>query len=117
MIYLASPYSHEDSDVREGRFAAVCAVAADLMAQGIVVFSPIAHKHPIAEFGNLDALDADFWLKFDKEFLLRSEVLWILQLEGWDESYGICQEIEFATEHNIPVGYLDPETLELTPKG
>ncbi len=114
MIYLASPYSHEDPDVREERFEAVCAVAGDLMAQNIVVFSPIAHTHPVAEHSDLDCLDADFWLKFDREFILRSDVLYVLMLDGWKESYGVNWEINFAKENNIPVGYLDPETLELT---
>lgn len=114
MIYLASPYSHDDPDIREERFEAVCGVAAELMAEHIVVFSPIAHTHPIAEHGNLDGMDADFWLKFDKEFILRSEVVWVLMLDGWRESYGVNWETEFAKEHDIPVGYIDPETLELT---
>ena len=43
MEYLASPYSHSDHAVVEGRFRAVCRHAADLMRNGHHVFSPIAH--------------------------------------------------------------------------
>ncbi|MCP4786572.1 MAG: DUF1937 family protein [Fuerstiella sp.] len=48
MIYLASPYSHSDANIREKRFRDVCRTAARLMRNGDVVFSPIAHGHPIA---------------------------------------------------------------------
>jgi hypothetical protein len=114
MIYLASPYSHADTEVREDRYRSVCRVAAKLMLEGTIVFSPIAHTHPIAKYGDLDALDADFYLKFDKEFIEHSEVVYILQLDGWKESYGVNWEINFAREKGIPVGYMNPETLEVT---
>ena len=34
LTYLASPYSHPDPEVREGRYRAACAVAAVLCARG-----------------------------------------------------------------------------------
>ena len=51
MIYLASPYSHPDAVVREQRFRDVCLAAARLIRAGQIVFSPIAHSHPIASGG------------------------------------------------------------------
>ena len=116
MLYLASPYSHSDPEVREERYRDACRVAARLMVNGTIVFSPIAHTHPIAKYGNLDALDADFYLKQDKEMLIVCRVMYVLMLDGWDKSYGIGEEKKFANENNIPVGYLDPITLELVPK-
>lgn len=44
-IYLATPYSHKDDKVRRERFDAVNIVAARLMRQGFLVFSPII-AHP-----------------------------------------------------------------------
>jgi hypothetical protein len=51
LVYLASPYTHADKAVMEDRFRAACRYAACLMRRGINVFSPIAHSHPIAQFG------------------------------------------------------------------
>jgi len=117
MIYLASPYSHKDPEVRFWRYTEACRVAAELMVGGAIIFSPIAHTHPIAKYGKLDALDADFYLKFDKEFLRFSNGMWVLTLDGWKESYGIGVETNFAHEQGIQIKYIDPTTLELTHEG
>lgn len=114
LVYLASPYSHADVVVRQGRFEAVCEVASILMMGGTVVFSPIAHTHPIAKYGGLDALDADFWLKFDQKFIDAAGVLWVLTLDGWKDSHGVTWEINYADNQGKPVGYIDPVTLEIT---
>jgi len=47
MIYLATPYSHDDPEVMEERFALVTATAAQLMLAGYVVYSPITHGHAV----------------------------------------------------------------------
>jgi len=60
MIYLACPYSHPLEGVREARFRAANVVAANLMAEGHVVYSAISMSHPIAVENNL-GLDWDFW--------------------------------------------------------
>lgn len=83
MIYLASPYSHPDADVRVQRFDDVCRAAATLMRAGIVVFSPIAHSHPIAQFGM--PTNWEFWSHLDREFLARCDMLAVLTLPGWGE--------------------------------
>jgi len=53
MIYLACPYSHPDSNVREYRFKMANRAAAKLMRDGHIVYSPISHTHPIAMEGDL----------------------------------------------------------------
>ncbi len=39
-VYLASPYSHDDAEVRKSRFNTACRIAGELMNAGLVVFSP-----------------------------------------------------------------------------
>ncbi len=51
MIYLASPYSHDDPAVRQERFDAACRAAAELVRQGKTVFRPVAHSHAICRYG------------------------------------------------------------------
>lgn len=112
LVYLASPYSHEDKNIVELRFHIVCKATARLMESNIHVFSPIAHSHPIAN--HLDNhLSHDFWLKQDFSMLERCSELWILTINGWRESYGIKKEIELAEKLSIPVRTIN-ERLELT---
>jgi hypothetical protein len=94
MIYLASPYSHENPEVREERFKAACKAAAILMTWGYKVFSPIAHTHPIAQFGL--PLDWDYWKKYDEEMIDFCEPMFVLMLPGWEESKGVQAEIMYA---------------------
>lgn len=107
LSYLASPYSHPDPEVRRQRFEDVCRIAGRLMSQGKLIFSPIAHTHPIAEMGDLPK-GFDFWEEFDRAMLAACGELLILRLSGWQESQGIAAEIEIATEMDIPINYIDP---------
>lgn len=109
MIYLASPYSHPDPAVREQRFRAACQVAADMMRQGEQVFSPIAHTHPIAEFGLPKGWE--FWEKFDRWFIERCEEFAILEIDGWKTSKGIRAEMALTVKYSKPVTYIDPSYI------
>lgn len=115
LIYLASPYSHPSTDVREHRFQQVCAAAAELMAQGHIIFSPIAHTHPIALQGSLP-LGFDYWKRVDEVYLSRCDELWILTLDGWKDSTGIRGEIKIAQQLGMPIRYVNPSTLKITNK-
>lgn len=110
MIYLASPYSHPDPQVMEFRFDQVCRVAGKIMAeQGIVVYSPIAHNHPIAVRINLPR-GWDFWEKFDTETLTACKEIWVLKLDGWDTSKGVAAEVQIAKKLGLPEPkYLNPK--------
>ena len=110
MIYLASPYSDADPAVEQARFDAVCRAAAALMRQGLLVFSPIAHSHPIARFGL--PRDWAFWQRYDIAFLAQCDELWVLMLAGWESSVGVRAEIDIAREMGKPVRLVDP--VELT---
>lgn len=105
-IYLASPYSHPDQNIRKLRFDQVCRVAAHLIAEGHIVFSPIAHSHPIANHMN-NHNDSDFWTKLDLSFLNSwADEMIILMLDGYEKSEGIKREIEAAKKLSIPIKYI-----------
>lgn len=107
LIYLASPYSNSDPAVRLARFHAVCREAARLMARGRLVFSPIAHTHPIAEAGQLP-LGWPFWERYDRRMIGACDELHVLRLDGWRTSVGVQAEIAIAAELGKPVHYLFP---------
>jgi hypothetical protein len=109
MIYLASPYSHPDPDVMLARFEAACRHAALLMRLGHIVFSPIAHSHPVALHGKLDALSHSIWLAQDFWFIDHADEVRVLMLDGWRESRGITLEIERARNAGQLIIYDEPE--------
>lgn len=105
MIYLASPYSHSDSKVKAMRFRAACIAAGELIKQGLIVFSPIAHTHPIKMLSGLEG-EWQQWKTFDEDIISRCEGLFVLKIDGWEESIGVQAEIEFAREQKIPVEHV-----------
>ncbi len=109
-IYLASPYSHPDPQVREERFQEVNKAAAVLMQRGWVVYSPISHSHPIALAHDLPR-GWTFWGRMDKAFIKHALLVAVLMLPGWRESVGIKAEMAIAREFNIPVVFLTPSTM------
>jgi nucleoside 2-deoxyribosyltransferase len=113
MIYLASPYSHPDPAVREQRFRAACQAAVALLHAGRVVFSPIAHSHPLAQHGLPG--NWHFWERYDRAFLERCDEVLVLMLDGWEESVGVQAEIRIARELGKPVGYLAPDLATGSP--
>jgi len=104
-IYLATPYSHPNPAIRETRFNAVNKMAAKLMREGYLVFSPISHTHPIAIAGDLPK-GWEFWAAYDYTFIEWADEVHVFQQEGWQESTGVQAEIKLANEMNKPVLYI-----------
>jgi len=105
-IYLASPYSSPDKTICNNRFCSACKAAAKLMQDGYNVMSPIAHSHPVSQYiGN--HLDHDFWINQDLSFLDSwADEIWILMIDGWQESKGVAAEIIHAEKIGLPVKYI-----------
>jgi len=107
-IYLASPYSHPVRAVRSDRFRAACKVAADVIREGYICFSPIAHSHHIADYLK-NHNDSDYWVKQDMSFLESwADEIWVVCIEGWKESKGVAAEVKRAVEVGLPVKYMFP---------
>jgi len=102
LIYLASPYSHREEDVRDLRFRAVSSITSDMMRLGLQVYSPIAHNHPIAVQYNLPK-EVDFWWNHNRIILERCDVLAVFALESWENSKGVAKEIALAKEIGLPI--------------
>jgi hypothetical protein len=115
-IYLASPYSHTDEDVLHQRFEAVCEAAAYIMnrKEDNLVFSPIAHCHPIAMAHNLPK-GYDYWQKYDEIMISNCSQVYLLQIDGWQHSKGMRAEAKFASEINKPLVGMIPTKDTLNP--
>lgn len=109
LTYLASPYSDPSPIVRHQRFEAACRVAGRLMKQGVCVFSPIAHSHPIEQCFDDGVKEGHaFWLQQDFAVLEKCAKLIVLTLPGWEASRGVAAEIDFANRHDIPLEFIAP---------
>lgn len=104
MIYLASPYSDPDPTIRHARYEAVRAFTCELLAQRKVVFSPIVYCHGIAAEIGLPS-NAAHWKNFNMQFLRKADTVYVLKLDGWEQSVGVKMEIDTANHLNIPVLY------------
>lgn len=111
VIYLASPYSHPDKEVRQQRFEEACRVQAELLhlhGNTCAFIGPIAMTHSIAMLSELPT-DWQFWKRHDETLLSRCDELWVIMMEGWHSSVGVAAEIKFAYDNNIPVVYVREE--------
>ena len=104
MIYLASPFTHDDPAIRQQRFESACRAAAALICRGKTVFSPIAHSFAICRYGV--PLDWRFWQQHDQRYLEVCDEVVVLMLDGWRESVGVQAEIAIARKLGKPVTFL-----------
>ena len=116
ILYLAVPFTHSSPKLREHRFQTACRAAAKLMTARIVIFSPLSHSVPIAQYGNLDDMDHAYWMAMDIPHLERSDELLIIALDGWKESRGVKEEMLFALENNMPITMIEEKDIENLPK-
>jgi hypothetical protein len=82
MIYLMSPYSDPEPEVREFRYEMAKAAALVLYLRGLGVYSPIVNSHPLADTYGLDR-GHDFWWFQNKEMMELSDGAILLTLPGW----------------------------------
>lgn len=104
MIYVAAPYTHENSIIVDVRYTSTCAYVARLLIHKQWAYSPIVHCHHIAKDHNLP-IDAEYWQDYNLHMLARSDALHVLLLDGWRESVGIRKEVRFwrACKHEPQV--------------
>ena len=102
-IYLASPFSHPDPQVRKARVAAIEKITASLIAEGHIVFSPVAACAEIQKHGDPPA----GWYHFTLRQLAACTHLRVVKLDGWEKSEGIKKEIAFAMGRGMPIEYME----------
>lgn len=105
MIYIASPYSHPDENIRINRFKKVSLYVADLVSKGYLAISPITYGHTLLDYKEMPT-DFEFWENFCIGLLSKSDVMYVYKLDGWDTSKGVLNEIKYAENNNIPIVYV-----------
>lgn len=111
LIYLASPYSHPDEQIKAYRFFRACEATARLQDEGHLVFSPIVHAHYLVPYTAKQGGAFSDWEALDKAFIDRCDEVWVLEIDGWQESKGVTAEIAYARSKAKPVRFVDPLKL------
>jgi hypothetical protein len=81
IVYLAAPYSHPYQSVKNQRFLIINQVAAQLMREGNIVFSPISHAHQIAVDHSLPT-DWEYWQRSCEAFVSVSKKVVVIKFTG-----------------------------------
>jgi len=105
LIYLASPYSHNDPAIMQQRADQVAEMAAYLMQAGLHVFAPIPHGVALAKYG-LPTDYEGFWKPYCHDTLGRCDMLVVLTLDGWETSTGVQDEIALADDLGTYTEYM-----------
>lgn len=112
-FYLATSYTRRPS--RSLAFSEAAALCARLATEcNIIAFSPIAHGHPMSEFGGVGPADHHWWLKFHWPFINASSALLVAHDAGWQDSRGMAAEIAAFEAAGKPIFDLDPVSLGMT---
>lgn len=102
MIYLASPYWHENPAIRNKRLLQAQLITRVLILRGMPVFSPIVHGRGLDISGHPVVLSNTEWVDLDLNYISHCSSMIVAQLDGWQHSKGVTREMAFCSERNIP---------------
>lgn len=105
--YLASPYTHPQVNVELERYNAAERATVWLLQHKIWVYSPIVHCHPLALKYKLPT-DYTFWCDYNQSMIRSARDLKVLALDGWVNSRGVRDEIDFAVQLGLQVFFMEP---------
>lgn len=116
LIYLASPFSHPQLSVRKHRRLAAAGILAyySNTESDISLYSSIVHWGYVEEYYSVP-IHFDYWKHHDFFMISKSNALWVLPIAGWKHSHGVQQEIEYATDLNKPVQYIQMKEIRSKP--
>ena len=83
------------------------------MLDGVSVYSPIAHGHPLSMYGKVPALNHELWIPFDRTMMEKSEMLLVAKMDSWQDSFGIAYERKNFEEAGKPIYFIDPYTMSV----
>jgi len=106
LIYLATPYTHKDEKVMWHRERAVTIFAGYLTLKGIANYSPITQEFAVRQFVEMP-YKWDFWREIDLTFIDHCDEVYVLCLEGFEESVGVNAEVSYAIDSHKPVKYVE----------
>jgi hypothetical protein len=90
--YVSTPYSKYPGGI-DAAWTDACKAAAALIKQGIAVYSPIVHTHPVAVHGHIDPYNHAIWIPLDRHMMRACDGLIVVCMPTWETSKGVDIEI------------------------
>lgn len=105
VIFLAMPYQHSDPKVVEKRIEILHDVIAFLMKSNKIAIAPCLN-HSVVKRAKIQ-IDPQYWAAYSAAHIPICSRMFVLTMEGWDQSSGIEGEIQLAKKFKIPVEFVD----------
>lgn len=105
LIYLASPYSDPNHAVRETRYIQARVFTLWALNRDLPLFSPIVYGH---DFGQQLGTTFEAWQSLNDAMVKACSQLWVLKIDGWENSRGVKHEITLARQLAKAILYVDP---------
>ena len=107
-IYIACPYTSQKMEVSYKRVQMACAWEAHLLLQDPqpVVINPLLSHFTCLYAKTILPTTFEFWTKQNHARIEWATTIHVLCLDGWTESQGIEDELEFAKRIIRPVIYI-----------
>ena len=114
MIFLSAPYTHDNKVVVQERMKTIEEIIINLILLKIDAISVLQYGHTLVEkYPNLP-INWDYWKDYCFSFIDRSDIFCVIMLDGWQESVGVKEELEYAKSKNIKIIYFDPKLNDFT---
>ena len=110
LYYLASPYSHTNSFIKQCRYEAVIYAGSLLTRKGFRLLEPIAMCHEQSNRHDMPG-GYEFWKTRDRGFIDICDGIIVLTINGWDESVGVSDEIQHARDTRKSVTFMSPQQI------
>jgi len=112
LYYLAIPY-HGSEEQRAYRSEISLKAAAEFLRQSIHVFAPVIYVNQIVEKLDLPSMEKRrvVTMPYLLDFLQASKGLILIKAEGWQNSWGVHQELIFCQENQIPIYTMNPDQI------
>lgn len=115
LVYIASPYTYKSrfkllrKFIEWLRYYQVTKVIGYLQDKhpNIAFIAPITQSHQTAKFMKNKNGEFSYWKNIDFKYIRQCNELWVIALNGWTESLGVKEEINYAAKQRLKIKYFD----------
>ncbi|MEZ6853658.1 DUF1937 family protein [Halodesulfovibrio aestuarii] len=107
-LLLTCPDINSNSSNELIQFNIVSRTVAQIMSNGMGVFSPALHKYSI-EKNSKSSLESSFWKQFHSSFLSWADALLVLDLPEVDNCFEVQEVITIFRNAEKPVRFITPD--------
>lgn len=108
IVYVAAPYTNVEN--KEFLMETIAKVCGQYMKNhpSEYTITGLVHHYACQHHSDLGT-NWGFWKDFCVDFLRRCDKMLVIKYPGWQQSFGVQEEIRIAQELNIPVVYCEVE--------